>query len=1152
MEVVCWLAAAVVGLSLLAGAIDFGFRITDRGLRLLLSAALLAMVGYSAWRLGRGWQTRRWSPLVAAQRVQAAYPQLGDRLASALEFLSQDEDDPSAGSAPLRRSVIAGTSATLHELPLSEVTKSPSLRKATMAMVATLIAALGLVIANPSAVRIAIARVTAPWNNVEWPRQNNLAFVDPPQVVGRGETFEVSLVDESGDMPSEIHIEYRYRVDGRRRTDEARMQRVGDRAVARRENVQRPFEYRAVGGDHRTMAWNEVHVVNPPALEKMTLRLHPPKYSGLPSSVAKGRLQILSGTRIEIAGRANEPLREALVEVAGSDGIACQIRGDSRRDLSLAPDAWELLANKGNRYTRFHLRLVADNGLIATTSPTNVHLQEDQAPTVDWSDPTKDEWVVATALLPIGIVVADDLAIASADLFVLAQAKTDESRRAGEPQRISLFRGETKPPARSILPREGQSLDRRTWEHPLDLTPHGLVPGAVIEVRAKATDYRGAVGATASVCRLTIVTQAEIESRIATDQAEILRRLEQALADQRSARSESARMAVETLAPNFPRQTALDRLLATRLTQQNVRRRLTADQQGAIDLARQLLQKIVINRLERPELVSQLENIVGKVGDLAAGPLPDAEGQLTDLRKRVASLGESLANGVATSMEGSFAKLQEAQVEILATLETLIHAAAKWSDADRFIRELVRLEQEQRGLRTATAEAARQQIKSLADPNTNGVDRATVDHLAGEQADLARRFNKLTQAMRQMANQEQTSSEWTDRLNDALTEAQANNLGGQMAEGAREIERKQLGRAGDRQAGVADKLRDLIDLLRDQRPTDPKELANRLRELQKELASLQADATQITQNDAAQNGRQPEQNEQRRKLAEKLERLARQMNRMTAPSAGRSTQSAATQASPLPQESTSEVQEGMQEAQKQMEQAQQQLAQRIAELEDEQQQRLLERLAQVLDDLIPRQQKVLEETLQLEHPGEDVLQHAGQHARDLSPTEATIANDLDEAILDLAQRAIFQLALESAAADMRQASEALKKNDTGRITQELERGALSRMRHVLEVLRDLPPAPDEKPQQNGGGGGGQGKPKPPLIELAEIKMLRWLQVDLNGRTRRHEADLADNLPTTASKKQIAERLAKEQSRLEELVRQMMRRDPRTDPAEINL
>jgi hypothetical protein len=165
-----------------------------------------------------------------------------------------------------------------------------------------------------------------------------------------------------------------------------------------------------------------------------------------------------------------------------------------------------------------------------------------------------------------------------------------------------------------------------------------------------------------------------------------------------------------------------------------------------------------------------------------------------------------------------------------------------------------------------------------------------------------------------------------------------------------------------------------------------------------------------------------------------------------------------------------------------------------------------------------------------------------------------VADQLSSAIADLAARAVFQLSLRGAEGDMRQAATSLERADPGHLTQQLELAALARMRHVLDVLREPPPTPDEAPENEGGEGkqGEKGEKKPPIIELAEAKMLRWLQVELNGRTRLYEADLADNPEQKAAKLKGASRLAEEQRQLEQLVREMIQRRASPEPQLENL
>ena len=235
VELACWGGTLLAMLLFVAGGIDYSFRLTDTGLRLLLTASFLAVAGYGGSRLVRSWGRRCWDDFAAASCLQHAFPPLGDRLASSLEFLQQEEQDPTAGSAALRRSVVAETVATVQNIPLHEwnrAGKPASLRRAMIIAGGTLLVLIGCTLVSPSSARTALLRLALPWGDAEWPRQNNLAFVDPPPLVARGDTFEVSLIDQSNRLPEEVRIEYRYQQKGHRRTEEQWMQRVGDRMVA--------------------------------------------------------------------------------------------------------------------------------------------------------------------------------------------------------------------------------------------------------------------------------------------------------------------------------------------------------------------------------------------------------------------------------------------------------------------------------------------------------------------------------------------------------------------------------------------------------------------------------------------------------------------------------------------------------------------------------------------------------------------------------------------------------------------------------------------------------------------------------------------------------------------------------------------------------
>src|SRR5262245_8454845 len=245
----CWIVATVLAAALVLGMTDYLVRYSDRGLRIMATAALAAV---AVWAVYRWWYVPnrlRLVPLTVAQRIESHFPQLGDALASAVEFLSQSEDDPGAGSAQLRRHVITEAQNAVDGLALDEVIDRQPLRRAAGWLGAILVALAFCLAIDPGAASTALARLAAPFGGTQWPRANHLRFRDPPTRLAAGQKFEVELVDAAGQLPEDVRIEYRTSYDGRSERESEKMTRVGDVMVASRDNVERTFSFRAIGGD---------------------------------------------------------------------------------------------------------------------------------------------------------------------------------------------------------------------------------------------------------------------------------------------------------------------------------------------------------------------------------------------------------------------------------------------------------------------------------------------------------------------------------------------------------------------------------------------------------------------------------------------------------------------------------------------------------------------------------------------------------------------------------------------------------------------------------------------------------------------------------------------------------------------------------------
>ena len=197
-------AGVLIGLDYL-----FGFHAS--ALRLLLSAALAASGLWAASRLLAG-QPKITSAQVALQ-LEPFYPELGDRLASAVQFYQAERAEkplsPALGSAALRRALLLRVAHEMEVVDWNRLLPRRALWRALLAVVVVTAGVVGVATSAPQSFQIGLARLLHPLGRAEWPRRHELQWVDPPTFVAAGEEFEVRLRDRRAALPEKVWIHYR-------------------------------------------------------------------------------------------------------------------------------------------------------------------------------------------------------------------------------------------------------------------------------------------------------------------------------------------------------------------------------------------------------------------------------------------------------------------------------------------------------------------------------------------------------------------------------------------------------------------------------------------------------------------------------------------------------------------------------------------------------------------------------------------------------------------------------------------------------------------------------------------------------------------------------------------------------------------------------
>lgn len=1155
--------ATLVGCMVLWGLIDALVHVSEAGVRAIASLAIVLATVLVGWKVAWPAWRHRLHSLGVAQRIEQRYPELGDRLSASLAFLEQDERDALGGSAALRRAVVADTMSRVEALDFSAaIDARRTYRVAALAMFIMLVAG-ALAVAFPAAAKLVVQRTLLPWTSATWPRRHQLQVASAPERLATGSDFEVTVTDSAGKLPDTVTMIYEF--DGDRPEQQRREMKLLDRKMIHRlEGVTRSFRYRAVGGDDDSMPWQTLEVIEPPQVTALDVRITPPAYTGWPTEATSPDFRALEGSRIELTGSVNKPIQAAALVLEGNkDPVTAKmaVKNDGL-GFSLPAQAsqpWILAA--ANAYA---LDLSTVEGFTSNSQRYDLRVVPDRPPAVTVEQPADNASVTPNAMLPLRVLVKDDLAIARVELKYLRSDTSD----AGE-QTIELFAGPAAvtPVKFSPLKEASPEGESRTVEFVWNLAElKDLAPGVTLTWHIAASDYKPQAGLSPAQ-RLTIISQEELEDRIAQRQNAILLQLQEALRKEQKARSDVAALTTQLDSVGRLGKQDIDQLQSVELEQRQVKRTLSAESDSVTAAVQLLLSELASNQVDSPEVVRRMTGLATEIQRLAREPLPAAERSLNaslklvrdDLDKHgdvTPDAAPATDSAAQTATAQSLASAGAAQDETIATLERLLGDLEEWDNYRRFAREVSRLRADQQGLTKETSELQPKTLsKSVRELSPQ--ELAALRRVAQKQTEFARQVDKLVSRMAEARTKLAESQPLAaSTLADALEAARRAAISSRMLDTARRIEQNQLGNAGQQQAELTESLNELQDILSSRKEHELGRRIKQLRETAEELDNVEKQLKGLKQRtkDAAKVADQPERKRQlerlskeQKRLAEEAKRLARRLERLQSEKAGAQVGQAgekAEGAGESSQEGAGEkALEELAAAEKHLEDAKQQLQQDIAQAEQDLFFEQVAKLEQAIQGLVARQQSVIAETVRLEdlktnQQGEwtpsqrTSVRSLTEQERDLVAETTAFAQKLKEA-------AAFSLALEGAVREMARATTRLDRLQTDADTQAAENVALARLQQLLEALKPEPPMEDmQPPPPMGNDGGGQQPQMPPgdaVHLLAELKLLRLMQQEINRRTTEIEKLHAKATALTADQERELDDLAVEQGKLADLV-----------------
>ncbi len=232
--------------------------------------------------------------------------------------------------------------------------------------------------------------------------------------------------------------------------------------------------------------------------------------------------------------------------------------------------------------------------------------------------------------------------------------------------------------------------------------------------------------------------------------------------------------------------------------------------------------------------------------------------------------------------------------------------------------------------------------------------------------------------------------------------------------------------------------------------------------------------------------------------------------------------------------------EAMKQAEQQLAEARKELEEILRQLREEEIGRTLAQLEARFREMLEAEIRIYESTKRLDRTvpeqrnGEFLIQNGK-----LSMQQRELAVQADKALtllLDEGSSVAFPEVVEQVRDDMLQVAQRLNAGNPTRITQEIEEDIIDSLDYLIEALVKAQQDLKQQQQQAQQMPPGEGAEQPLVDEIAELKMLRGLQVRINRRHERYSRllDDPDDPVGTTDDPEIREALEKLSQRQQQL------------------
>lgn len=329
-EGLLWLVAALSGLVILQGALDWVFDL-PRLVRFLFVVGDLTILGFILFRFGVQPWLQRLTPDEAALYAERHWPDLRSSLISSVQLARKPN-----GSEAIVKALLDEMAGRIAKLDLRLAVQWKRLAKLIGLALVLAVAAVGLIVALAPKSLILLQRMAL--SKVPLPTETIVTAVSRDFSIPVGQTIELSA-KAVGVIPRSGRVEVTY--EGKK----PEMITVSAKAASpdvfslQLPNVQQPLTYRFHLNDGRGEEW-KVGLLHPPAVKEIKFEVTYPAYTGMPpAQLSAGSLSLLAGSKLKVTGKATQALKGARAVLTGNErSLEMKPGGGGRTDFTTQVD----------------------------------------------------------------------------------------------------------------------------------------------------------------------------------------------------------------------------------------------------------------------------------------------------------------------------------------------------------------------------------------------------------------------------------------------------------------------------------------------------------------------------------------------------------------------------------------------------------------------------------------------------------------------------------------------------------------------------------------------------------------------------------------------------------------------------------------------